>query len=218
MKKVMITASVLLGMTVAATAAFADPGAQGVDYTPIPIKDANGHVIAQTTSIPLGNDVKLPVYEVHDANGNVIGQTRNVKPPEPINGQKPDQKPQDSFGGMHYVIVVDGKAIKVGDEAGYTKGDQLMVPLRAVSEALGYKVEWNQEQYSADVTKATVWSPVHIGKDSYSFGKIAPQTLGAAPELKQEVTFVPLSFFSEILKHKLRIDETGVIIFEKQSE
>ncbi|WP_028550534.1 copper amine oxidase N-terminal domain-containing protein [Paenibacillus sp. UNC451MF] len=211
MKKVIITASVALSVTLSGASAFA--ATEDVNYTPIPVKDANGNVIAQTTSIQLGADNVLPFSDVHDANGNVIGQTRDVPP---VVESTHEQKPQDSFGGLHYVLVVDGKSIGVGSDVAYTNGDQLMVPLRAVSEALGYNVEWNQEKYSSDVTQGAVWSGVQIGKDNYAFGKMAPRELGAAPELKNDTTFVPVSFFTDILKHKMQMDETGVIKITKQ--
>lgn len=209
MKKVIITASVALSVALSGTAAFA---AEDVNYTPIPVKDANGNVIAQTTSLQLAPEAALPVNDVHDANGNVIGQTRDVPPAVESSGT---QKPQDSFGGLHYVLVVDGKSIGVGSDVAYTKDDQLMVPLRAVSEALGYKIEWNQDTYSSDVTQGAVWSGVQIGKDHYAFGKMAPRELGAAPELKNDTTFVPVTFFTDILKHKMQMDETGVIKITK---
>ncbi|MCR8631326.1 copper amine oxidase N-terminal domain-containing protein [Paenibacillus radicis (ex Xue et al. 2023)] len=197
MKKSLIAATVILSLTLSTTAAFAETKPEEVNYTPIQIKDADGNVIAQTTSFQLDTE-KLPVQDVHDANGNVIGQTRQTNP-------------QDSFGGMHYVLVAGGKSLGVGSKAAYIKGDQLMLPLRAVSEALGYTITWNADTQSVDLTKGAVWSGIYIGKDNFSFGKMATVQLGAAPELKDEVTFVPFTFFSDILKLKAQIDETGVI-------
>ncbi|CAG7615134.1 copper amine oxidase N-terminal domain-containing protein [Paenibacillus allorhizosphaerae] len=197
MKKSFIAATVILSLSMSATGAFAE---YRLDGTPSPnqVKDADGNIIIQTLSAPIGDVPPLPIQDVHDANGNVIGQTR-------------DAKPQDSFGGLHYVIVVGGKALEAGSRSAYLKNERLLVPLREISEALGYKVTWNADTYSVDVTKGAVWSGVFIGKDNYSFGKMAPVQLGAAPELKDEVTYVPLTFFSDILKLKTQIDETGVV-------
>lgn len=124
-----------------------------------------------------------------------------------------DQQPQDSFGGMHWVLVVDGEGM--GDPRPHVDGDHVMIPLKPVVEALGYKYSWNEETQTAEVSKGAQWTSVKVGEDSYSFAKMAIK-LGKAPTLKDGNLFVPLSFVDEVLKVKHGIDPTGVISISGQ--
>lgn len=102
-------------------------------------------------------------------------------------------------------VTVMGRALDlqaVGSDV-YAKNGNLMIPLRAVAEALGYKVEWNNEDRSAELTNKQFGMKIFIGRDSYAryttmtdtVGMTAPQTFGAAPELVNSVTFVPAKAF-----------------------
>jgi hypothetical protein len=105
-------------------------------------------------------------------------------------------------------ILVNGQEIEVPFPP-YAAGWDVMVPLRAIAEALGYQVTWFHETRSVRldildedgapyIGRAVALA---IGKDSYEFvyARIAPITLGAAPELTNGTTFVPLQFFRIIL-------------------
>jgi len=74
--------------------------------------------------------------------------------------------------------------------------DTVMVPLRAAAEALGYDVNWDAATKGVRLGVAiNLW----IGKDEYNVGKMTPIELGAAPQLINGYTYVPLSFFKEVL-------------------
>ena len=93
-------------------------------------------------------------------------------------------------------MMVNDKKIEA--PAAYTNKDGVvMVPLRAISEALEYEVKWNQEMQSVLVGKGI---SLKIGEDSYNYMKMTPIKLGAAPELVEGTTFVPLSFFREVMQ------------------
>lgn len=82
----------------------------------------------------------------------------------------------------------------------YEKNGKLMVPLRELAEGqLGLKVVWNGENKSVEVGDGPQHTIVYIGKDSYYRQRMAPEELGAAPEVKDGVTYVPVEFFTEIL-------------------
>lgn len=82
----------------------------------------------------------------------------------------------------------------------YEKNGNLMVPLRELAEGqLGLKVVWHGENKSVEVGDGPQHTIVYIGKDSYYRQKMAPEKLGAAPEMKDGVTYVPVEFFTEIL-------------------
>lgn len=122
-----------------------------------------------------------------------------------------NEKPQDSYDGFHFVLVVDGKGLNPQENKVYTKDDAIMVPLRIISEALGYKIQWNDEARTVELSKGPHWIMVKPGEDYYSFGKMAPVKLGTAAEISEDRTYVPLNFLTDILKVEAVMDETGVI-------
>ena len=85
-----------------------------------------------------------------------------------------------------------------------------MIPLRLVGEALGYKVSWNQDTKSAELTRGAQWTSVTIGQDSYNFAKMLIK-LGMAPVLIESKTYVPLSFIEEVIQANLELFENGDI-------
>jgi len=92
-------------------------------------------------------------------------------------------------------IVVNGKVIEA--PAAYTNEQgTVMVPLRAIAEALGYTVTWHNETRSVTLGEDIALT---IGEDLYIKGE-SSISLGTAPEIKGDRTFVPLSFFKEVLQ------------------
>ncbi|MDL2273237.1 copper amine oxidase N-terminal domain-containing protein [Oscillospiraceae bacterium OttesenSCG-928-G22] len=93
-------------------------------------------------------------------------------------------------------IVVENE--KIDAPAPYaTDTGTVMVPLRAVAEALGETVSWNQELKRVTIG---ITITLDIGSDYYTFAKMAPISLGAAPALKDCVTYVPLQFFTDVMR------------------
>jgi hypothetical protein len=106
-------------------------------------------------------------------------------------------------------IVVNNKRITA--PAAYTneKGN-VMVPLRAIAEALGYDVTWNNELQSVFLSKNISF---RIGLDSYNYMKMAPIQLGTAPAIVEGKTFVPLSFFKEVTRlNNAYVFESQIVI------
>ncbi len=69
-----------------------------------------------------------------------------------------------------------------------------MIPVRAVAEALGYTVGWEGETKTVSLAKDDVNATMVIGTNSYS-----DTELEAAPEIREDRTFVPSSFFEKVL-------------------
>jgi hypothetical protein len=85
-----------------------------------------------------------------------------------------------------------------------------MVPLRAIAEALGYDVTWNNELQRAFLGKDI---SLNIGSDSYTYMKMAPIQLGTAPTIVEGKTFVPLSFFKEVTRmNNAYVFESQIVI------
>ncbi len=113
--------------------------------------------------------------------------------------------------GLDYHLVINGHS-ETKDTSGVyiSKQNQIMVPLRSVAEQLGYQLSWNQDKQMIELTKGNHWFMVKIGEDRYNFAKMFI-TLGAAPELKDGKTYVPLPFFSKVIKARVSVDKTGAI-------
>lgn len=91
-------------------------------------------------------------------------------------------------------IVVENQPIDA-PAAYQTEDGVVMVPLRAICEALGYEVTWDADTYTAHIGDTM---SVPIGKDAYALADAEPVALGAAAALKNSRTFVPLSFFTRV--------------------
>lgn len=92
-------------------------------------------------------------------------------------------------------------AVKAGNETidnFYVKDGILMLPLRKITEAAGFTVEWDDAQKA--VTLNSGMYSLKIGENSYIKGRMVPQTLKAAPEIKNDRTFVPVDYFLDILE------------------
>ena len=89
--------------------------------------------------------------------------------------------------------------------------NMVMVPLRAIAEALGYEVEWD-----AATKSVTIGAHISltIGMDAYSYAKMAPIELQAAPVIVDGSTYVPLSFFRMVVKAKTAAYFEGEIIID----
>ncbi|WP_246294396.1 copper amine oxidase N-terminal domain-containing protein [Paenibacillus planticolens] len=94
-------------------------------------------------------------------------------------------------------VQVDGVSIS---ENGFLKAGttEAMLPLRAVTESLGFTLAWNPETYSVDLTKGNLFTTVKTGEDRYTINKMLT-TLGTAPELVDSKLYVPASFVSKVL-------------------
>ena len=125
-----------------------------------------------------------------------------------------------------YNIVINGKTLDLKDQKLFTKKGAdgktvLMVPLRAIGEALDFKVDWKDR--SAFVDSGQMHTTVTIGKDEYSattsiegaVGATGPFSLGAAPQIVNNRTYVPLQIFEILMGNvdgMFKLDGTTVTI------
>jgi len=71
-----------------------------------------------------------------------------------------------------------------------------MLPLRAISEALGFEVAWDGENRIVTLDREIRFP---IGKDLYRDSDGQDHVLGAAPVIVEDRTFVPIGFFKKVL-------------------
>ncbi|MBG9790067.1 peptidase [Brevibacillus laterosporus] len=114
-----------------------------------------------------------------------------------------------------HAVYVNGKVVDENLNVYANKQNVLMIPLRTISDQLGYQVTWNAETKSAELQKGAQWTAVAVGKDQYSVNKMYMQ-LGSAPESKAGVTYVPVSFFDKVLHQQVIVEDDGTIKIGEQ--
>ena len=141
-----------------------------------------------------------------------------VTGPEPIpDWMLPEYTlPEYTIDASGWPIFVDGEEI-TAPAAFQTEDGIVMVPIRAIAEALGYKVKWDGELQSVRLGVAIhIW----IGNTEAHVGRMAPIELQTAPQSVNGSTYVPLSFFKDVLgmanafafEGQIEIQSTGEIM------
>lgn len=126
--------------------------------------------------------------------------------------------PQDSFGGLKFHLVVNEKGFSPEEASLYVgANNEIMVPIRAAAEALGYTLTWMQSTQSLELVKDNQWLSLQIGQDKYSFAKMYIP-LEVTPELTNEKTYVPLSYFEKVMKLQVTADPTGTITINSKKQ
>jgi len=91
----------------------------------------------------------------------------------------------------------------------------IMVPLRAIAEALGYEVNWDPVVKGVRLGVAiNLW----IGEDRYTIGRMVPIELGTAPVIVDDRTFVPMTFFRYVISNVSIIAFEGQIVVSDSQE
>ena len=92
-------------------------------------------------------------------------------------------------------IIVNGEKIDAPAVI-QTEDGTVMIPLRAVAQKLGYDVAWDGAVQSVRLGVAIhLW----IGNEEVHVGRMAPISLSTAPQLINGFTYVPMSFFRDVL-------------------
>lgn len=108
------------------------------------------------------------------------------------------------------IVAVNGGVL---ENAHYTMNDgKVMIPLRAVCEALGFEVNWDGEAERIELVKLPVYITCSPYSDGYTFAKTAPMMLGTAPVMIDDTTYVPTNFVTEILEGQCDVSDGDVII------
>lgn len=92
-------------------------------------------------------------------------------------------------------IEIDGKNI-VADVAPFIDNNRTLVPIRVISENLGYNVDWDNQTREVTVKNNDRIIELAIGKKEVHINGIN-STIDVAPVIKNDRTFVPLRFISE---------------------
>ncbi len=90
--------------------------------------------------------------------------------------------------------------------------DKVMIPLRAVCEALDFEVKWDGEAEKIELVNLPLYITCTPYTDGYTFAKTAPMKLGTAPIMVNDTTYVPANFISEILEGSYDVNSDGINI------
>lgn len=165
---------------------------------------------ASTKSIPAQTTpTKIVVLGENKIALKQIEAAKNATPaptaaPETTVAPEVTEAPQVSYAGLVNVVIGDKNVSDV-----YAKDNTTMVPLREVAEAAGFTVTWNAEN-RAVILNDGVYS-LKIGENSYVKGKMMPLTLSAAPEIVNDLTYVPAEFFAEVTE-SATVDGTSLVV------
>ncbi|MEW8973571.1 MAG: stalk domain-containing protein [Tissierellaceae bacterium] len=107
-------------------------------------------------------------------------------------------------------VIINDEEIKLEDHMYKNKDGIVMMPLREIAEKLGYKLVWNKDDSSIELTKGAQWTKVIVGEDNYNFAKMMVE-LGAAPELKETKTYVPINFLEKVLMANMENTVDGTL-------
>lgn len=143
----------------------------------------------------------------HDGTVNVQGDIMTIS--APIETEAVENGVFIPMTKPIYRIFVNGTML---DADTYVDGDNVMLPLRAICEALGYEVGYDNESTMISLTRGAHYITMYPTKDEYTFSKMAPMALGIAPQLVDDRTYVPVSFVENILQSAgCTVDQNGEI-------
>ena len=121
---------------------------------------------------------------------------------------KDDEKTNDKADekAVEYVVAVKD-VIK--------EDDVTMLPLRLVSEGLGYEVGWNDNLKRITIGTVQMGVNFTLGENKYYKSKMTPFVLEKAPQMQifgdYGVTYVPASFFTDVLLAEVTENTDGSV-------
>ncbi|SHJ31715.1 copper amine oxidase N-terminal domain-containing protein [Desulfofundulus thermosubterraneus] len=101
-------------------------------------------------------------------------------------------------------VIVDGRALSF-DVSPVIENSRTLVPIRAIFEALGADVSWDDITQSITVTKGTTKIKLTIDQVT-AYKNDLPVILDVPVRIINNRTFVPLRFVSEALESKVNWD------------
>ncbi|NMB41658.1 MAG: DUF1343 domain-containing protein [Firmicutes bacterium] len=103
------------------------------------------------------------------------------------------------LGPDDFTVLVEGRKVAFDSSPYIDKSDRLMVPLRAIAEALGATVGWEPQTRTVTITGARGKIVFTIGSSSVLVdGK--PKVMDTVPVIKNDRTMVPVRYVGEYLK------------------
>ena len=116
-------------------------------------------------------------------------------------------------------FVINNQVITMEDAAPYVAKDRTFVPFRALGEALGAEVEWDNDARTVTYTLGKTEIVMTIDSTTYTVNGVE-QTMDVAPEITNDRTYVPVRFVGEALGFKVTAlyaadGTTSSVVFQK---
>ena len=116
-------------------------------------------------------------------------------------------------------FVVNNQVVAVEDAAPYVANDRTYVPFRALGEALGAEVVWDNDARTVTYTLGDTTVVMTIGEKTYTVNG-DERTMDVAPEITNDRTYVPVRFVGEALGFKVTAlsaadGTTASVVFQK---
>lgn len=112
-------------------------------------------------------------------------------------------------------ISVNGKVLNIKTPAVIERDGKYLVPLKAVSNALGFHLKWDAKTRTAAIDNGVVKTTVTVGKDAYykasskAIGLTNTFTYGASPEIVNGTLYVPSDLFSLLFSNEGTVKMTN---------
>lgn len=181
-----------------------------------------GSVSPRTSSTTIGSQIRFTVIpDPHFAVETIKINGKTVTPTTSFDVLvEGNTKIEVSFKRVDTVLVLrinDPTMIKNDetkielDSPPVIKNSRTLLPIRAVAEALGAQVSWNEAERKVTITSTGTRIEMWIGKNlAYTNGKhvpIDPQNKNVVPEIINGRTMVPVRFVAESLGATVSWDE-----------
>ncbi len=173
--------------------------AEDVNGNDVKIKDGDKLLVfytSSTRSIPAQTDPEEIIVLPEDIDATAAKKPEATEAPAETEPPAPLQT-QD-LAGISEIAAGDERIAYVPVKI----GDNYMLPLRAIAEGLDFDIEWDSELWQIMINGGVY--AISIGKDEYIKGRMAPESLGQAPVVinmgEADLTYVPVSFFTDILE------------------
>lgn len=132
--------------------------------------------------------------------------------PEATAAPEVTAEPEATQAPVDYSKVINVKVKEESLDYVYIKEDgTLMLPLRKITETLGMTVDWDGETRTV-ILNGGMFS-LKIGENSYAKGKMMPVELNSAPEIVNDLTYVPVEYFTEILEIEAVLDNDTLRLY-----
>lgn len=106
---------------------------------------------------------------------------------------------------VQYTLKINNKTVELGTEKIVLMEDQIMVPLKITSEALGFTLKLDEQKQTIHMDNGTMQTDLIVGEDTYfaysskAIGMTAPLSLGVAPTIIEGSIYVPVDLYKVLL-------------------
>ncbi|AKF95649.1 hypothetical protein J5TS2_11680 [Brevibacillus halotolerans] len=106
---------------------------------------------------------------------------------------------------VQYTLKINNKTVELGTEKIVLMEDQIMVPLKITSEALGFTLKLDEQKQTIHMDNGTMQTDLTVGEDTYfaysskAIGMTAPLSLGVAPAIIEGSIYVPVDLYKVLL-------------------